>query len=252
MTNQLPWILLDFDGVIVDARAVLWDAYQQLAPRYHLTSYATPVLLGNATQRTVWKTLRHLGVPLIHMPGAFYRVMKLIRHGYHPALIPGMKSVLTLLAKRHRIAIVSTNEPHVILRSLKEQGVDTLVTEVIGGDFFRHKQRLFAYFLQAHTLHGSRVLFVTDTTSDVEEALRCGIPSIGVTWGFHTAEQLLTAGARQVVTKPRDLLQICSDFYERLTSTKVGIDAMSARSTPQKITRKNEKEHSKSVGDTHG
>jgi len=50
------------------------------------------------------------------------------------------------------------------------------------------------------------VVLVTDTVGDVTEAVEAGVPAIGVSWGMHTEQQLLQAGARRVALWPQELL----------------------------------------------
>ena len=51
------------------------------------------------------------------------------------------------------------------------------------------------------------VLMVGDRRDDVVGAARCDMRCVGVEWGFGTKEELVAAGAADVVQKPQELLK---------------------------------------------
>jgi len=53
-----------------------------------------------------------------------------------------------------------------------------------------------------------RVLYVGDSGVDIETAAAAGVRSAGVTWGFRDRGGLVAAGARHIVDKPAELLEL--------------------------------------------
>jgi phosphoglycolate phosphatase len=53
----------------------------------------------------------------------------------------------------------------------------------------------------------SSTLMIGDTSYDMEMAGSAGVGAIGVTWGYHTAEGLLAAGAHAVIGTSEALLE---------------------------------------------
>ena len=51
-------------------------------------------------------------------------------------------------------------------------------------------------------------LFVGDTSIDMKTAAAAGMYPVGVLWGFRTAEELAASGARVLLAKPLDLLNL--------------------------------------------
>ena len=66
--------------------------------------------------------------------------------------------------------------PNMLYRALRETGVESQNTVMIG-----------------------------DTTFDMKMAVNAGVPAIGVSWGYHTGAELLAAGAQVIVHGFRDL-----------------------------------------------
>lgn len=54
------------------------------------------------------------------------------------------------------------------------------------------------------------LLYLGDTNTDMQTAVAAGMFPVGVLWGFREAEELLTSGAKVLIEKPLDLMQILS------------------------------------------
>ena len=52
------------------------------------------------------------------------------------------------------------------------------------------------------------ILYVGDTSTDMETAQNAGFVSVGVTWGFRPEEELRNAGARSIVHSPLDIVSL--------------------------------------------
>lgn len=53
-----------------------------------------------------------------------------------------------------------------------------------------------------------RVLYVGDTSMDMDTASAAGMVSVGVTWGFRDEAELRDHGARHIIHKPIELLEL--------------------------------------------
>ena len=54
----------------------------------------------------------------------------------------------------------------------------------------------------------TETLFVGDTNVDMQTAVNANITPVGVLWGFRTMEELEGAGAKFIVEKPMELVDI--------------------------------------------
>jgi phosphoglycolate phosphatase len=64
--------------------------------------------------------------------------------------------------------------------------------------------------LRALGLNPGEVLYVGDTSVDMETARAAGIFAAGALWGFREAEELLASGANVLLKKPSDLSEVIS------------------------------------------
>lgn len=55
-------------------------------------------------------------------------------------------------------------------------------------------------------LRSEEFLYVGDTATDMQTAVAAGMYPVGVLWGFRPADELTSAGARELVSSPKELL----------------------------------------------
>lgn len=60
-------------------------------------------------------------------------------------------------------------------------------------------------------LPAGQFVYAGDTGTDMETACRAGMYGVGVLWGFRAADELMGAGARELVEKPLDIVR----FFNR-------------------------------------
>jgi len=54
----------------------------------------------------------------------------------------------------------------------------------------------------------NQIWYLGDTPTDMRTAVGAEMLPVGVLWGFRKAEELKAAGARQLISDPRNLLQL--------------------------------------------
>jgi len=57
-------------------------------------------------------------------------------------------------------------------------------------------------------LRPAEVLYLGDTNTDMQTAVAAGMFPVGALWGFRTADELVANGAKVLIEKPLDLLQL--------------------------------------------
>ena len=57
-------------------------------------------------------------------------------------------------------------------------------------------------------LKTEEILFVGDSDIDMQTANNANMFAIGVSWGYRTKEELIASGAKTVINKPLDLIQL--------------------------------------------
>ncbi len=120
-------------------------------------------------------------------------------------LYPGIKELLSELKAKGKKLLVATSKPEVFVHKiLRLFGIHEFF-DFIGAATLDHsrdsKSQVLSYVMEAAGIkeeEKGRCILVGDTKYDVEGARLCGIDSLGVTYGFGTAEELTAEGATYI------------------------------------------------------
>jgi phosphoglycolate phosphatase len=218
-------ILFDLDGTLVDTRAASWALFSETNAHFGL-GIDTQNDFFKAFEHNFFDSLAQLPLDPARVDGARQHFMQALRERYNPPFIPGMADVVRALAPFCTLAVVSSNDIGAIRRILKASELANCFSHVFSGDVEPRKSVSIRHFLKQHGYTGSRlcspdyqgteqnrpapaaneVVLVTDTVGDIAEAMEAGVRTIGVTWGMHTEQQLLDAGAERVAIWPQELI----------------------------------------------
>ena len=145
-------------------------------------------------------------------------------HEYRAAqesrLLQGVRSMLEWLNDlRIPVAIVSTNATRAVELALKVNQVEHLVSVVLGRkdegvDMARLKPDPSLIHHALKKVHGGPALLVGDSIGDIEAGRRAGLPTVGVTTGELSAQELKAVGANVVIPSFGDLRSLFASRSE--------------------------------------
>lgn len=217
-------ILFDLDGTLVQTRDSSWHLFSKTNKAFGL-GVRTQDEYFKLLENNLFTSLRDLAGDEELYRKALAHFMNLLRHEYNPPLVPGMVDVIKSVAGVCSLAVVSSNATETIRRILTNAGLQHCFSHVFGGDVEPDKRacvrrflsdpsysvnrRCVPAYLEAHRPDSpseSQVILVTDTVGDVRHAVECGIRTVGVSWGMHSEEELLKAGAEFVAIWPQEIV----------------------------------------------
>lgn len=209
--------VFDCDGTLVDGQAAVCSAMEQAFADCGLA--APP---GNSVRRIVGLSLpvamRTLAPDVD--PADHTRLVDAYRQAFFEArkqgrvaepLFEGIEPVLRALHGRGWLLGVATGKSDRGLEiCLTLHGVRDLFTTLQTAD--RHPSKPHPAMLHAAMAEAgadvARTVMIGDTTYDIEMARTAGVRSLGVSWGYHAREELLTAGAASVAGDARELEEL--------------------------------------------
>ena len=204
-------ILFDLDGTLTDSGEGIMNcaayAMEKLGisvpPREALRVFVGPPL---------WDTFRDFGVPENQLDEA----VSIFRSRYVPigkfenVPYPGIPEMLETLCAEGKKLYVATSKPEkTALEILDHFQLSRYFSRICGAseDLSRSsKEDVIAYLLRTDANRENSVM-VGDTKFDVLGAAAHGIPTIGVSWGYGSTEEMLASGATAIVDTPQALLQ---------------------------------------------
>ncbi len=121
---------------------------------------------------------------------------------------PGIEDLLKKLkARGHRLMVATSKPEEMSVRILDKFGLSAYFDRICGASMDRSrvcKEDVIAYLLSLCD-PGEGIIMVGDTHYDVEGAAAHGIPTIGVSWGYGTVEDMVKAGAKAIACTMEEL-----------------------------------------------
>lgn len=206
-------IIFDFDGTLVDSRSLILESHRLVFSEFRL-----PLPLPTDSLALVGKTLDLIlaqlagsRAPIRDMVKAYDLLLPQLRADPAFAEKPfdGIADLLRELSSTSN-AVLGLATGHTSVT------VAPALTALQWRDFFKTIQAADmapskphpAMLLQALEATGAKAenaIFIGDTTYDMEMARAAKVRSMGVGWGYHTAEQLAAAGAYRVASTVDEL-----------------------------------------------
>lgn len=210
-------VLFDLDGTLLDTLEDLCDATNTV-----LASSGYPEHPQQAFRQMVGRGLRMLvtmAVPEEHRdPETLNRTSELLGRYLleHPVTktrpYPGIPEMLTALQERAIPMAILTNKPDAVAREVVRMLLgDYRFVEIQGqreGVPRKPDPTAARTICERMGCSPERAAFVGDSDVDIETALAAGMTPVGVEWGFRGREELLGAGAKRILSSPRELLEL--------------------------------------------
>jgi len=195
-----PLIILDFDGVIADSGQVYLDMFMGVCRELGVDQFQTKDDFLKLFEGNAIRSLVRMGFPLWRLKRLFQEFKPRIdQANQHVRPFEGMPEVLSQLAQRHPVYIVTSNATDHAQSFLERFGV-TGVRGVIGGDEEPSKVKRIRKVRRRH--RGRTPYYIGDTKGDMREARRARAVPVAITWGWHPIEKLEEGRPEHVFDSP--------------------------------------------------
>lgn len=209
-------LLFDLDGTLTDSGEGIFSCTETVLRHYHL-----PIPDRKDMRFMVGPPLKQsfpkFGVKMENMDEA----ISIYRRQYHETGVyqnfpyPGISELLAQLKQQSYALCLATSKPENMARVvLAHFGLDSYFEMICGAseDGKRStKSDVIAYLLKTFSKRGNMIM-VGDTIYDVLGAAEFSIPTIGVSWGYGSKEDMLAAGAIAIADNPPQLLNIIHEI----------------------------------------
>ena len=207
-------ILFDLDGVLVDSRPAIVPCVN-----HALVAQGLRARPDEELRRLIGPRISEVFAELTGTPAdsplvagcvATFRERYAVASLRDTAVVPGMADVLAQLHGAYGLGIATSNPLAFTGPLLESLGLLDLFAVVAAPELDAHaEQKADTIRAALDRLGDGRAVMVGDRRHDVEGAHACGLPAIGVTWGFGSPEELRGAGADVVVDDPAAMPAAC-------------------------------------------
>ncbi|MGO4272149.1 HAD hydrolase-like protein [Paenibacillus sp. TAF58] len=201
-------ILFDFDGTLVDSRALLVKLYNEMAMQYQFRRIRDQDL-ALLRSLSISERVDRLGVPVLQIPKLVTAGRQLYQENIRTLhIVPGMKEVIARVSSQGmKSSILSSNSEVNIRQILKNNKLDGAFKEIISAKHIFGKHHSIRKVMKQWGTPPSRMIYVGDELRDIEACRKLGVPIIAVTWGYDSQHLLLSGKPDYLVNSPGELLK---------------------------------------------
>jgi phosphoglycolate phosphatase len=192
---QSEFVLMDFDGVIVDSFNLCLSIVSQTNPSETDQTFRER-FTRDSSRANLLESLSNAGSDF------FTEYSKKI---IDQPLFPGIADALEFIGGNFTTILVSSSISPPIKQYLQQHNLTRHFSALFCNDIPNLKADKFKLLLQHYQVKPTECVFVTDTLGDILEAKHVLIPSIGVTWGYHPAALLREGNPQAVIDYPSQL-----------------------------------------------
>lgn len=212
MTVKLA--VFDCDGTLVDGQASICEAMETAfaaaslpAPDRHDIRRIVGLSLPQALRQLVPDASDQQRSYAVEAYKEAFRVSRMQGRVQEP-LFHGIAALLdTLRDGGWTLAVATGKSDRGLFSCLAMHGLNDHFISLQTAD--RHPSKPHPAMLQAAMAdalaEADHTVMIGDTTYDVDMAMAANVRAIGVNWGYHTPQELLAAGASDIVTTPQQL-----------------------------------------------
>ena len=211
----MAWLLLDFDGTVVDTGGDIAAATNHVRALLDLPPLEVEEVLrhvGSGAEKLLEDLLPLEPGPELDRMVAAWRAYYVAHPADHSRLYPGMEEVLERIPSS-RMALVSNKPEEVVRQVLEALSLEDRFARVLGWVPQRPRKPDPSMLREALEALGGvpeRTAMVGDGAPDMEAARALGCLPLGAGWGFHGRETLERAGAARILVRPGEIL----DWWE--------------------------------------
>ena len=210
-------VIFDLDGTLVDSLEDIADSMNKILQRYDFPSHelsAYKYFIGNGIKNLVQEALP----AAITDEESILKYFSLMMEEYRKnctnktQLYDGIEELLKELTSREMKLAVLSNKVDELTKKVVLTKVSNWNFEAVIGTSSEipRKPNPFGALLVCRQLGISpeNIIYVGDTSVDMQAANNAGAYAAGALWGYRTKEELVSNGAQYLLTHPLDLINI--------------------------------------------
>jgi len=210
-------VVFDLDGTLINSLEDLADSANHVLlqhgfPTHPVDSYR--YFVGDGVRKLIERILpeeERTDAQIEQCKAEFVDYYK-IHMEDKTSVYEGIIELLKALKARGLKIAVATNKVHIAVAPLMAKyfpGIrfDSMIGQREGIPVKPHPQIMYD-ILKETGCQSSEALHVGDTATDMQLAHSAGVTPVGVLWGYRPLEELQEAGAKFIIEKPEELLEL--------------------------------------------
>lgn len=218
---MLRYLLFDLDGTLTDPAMGITNSIiyalgkldREIPPRESLYRFIGPPLVP-AFQEFIGMSEEEARYAM-----KLYREYYAVKGLFENEVYPGIPAALDALKKSGFRLFTATSKPEKFAAQILEHfSLDGYFDSICGATMDEKrvtKTDVIKFALSSNGItdaSAENTLMIGDRKHDIIGAKECGLSSMGVLWGYGSAEELKDSGAGIIVNTPEEMVKIISDM----------------------------------------
>lgn len=211
---KIKTVIFDLDGTLLDTLEDLTDSVNHTLLAFHMPTRDISEIrqfLGNGIRRLMMRVVPD-GESNPDFEAAFAEFRRYYDIHCNDKTKPyeGILELIDALKRNNIQTAVVSNKVDSAVQTLKKRYFPQIVAAVGDREGLHRKPAPDSVFLAMEAYHAKReeTVYVGDSEVDIETAKNAGIKCVSVLWGFRDRQQLLESGAKILIERPSELLEL--------------------------------------------
>lgn len=220
-------VIFDLDGTLLDTLQDLTQSVNTLLNRYNFPTHDSATISSFVGHGAPYLLKESLPLERQEASSSYLEEFLSIYkdQNAHTTLYMGVDKVLDFLVSQNVRLSLFTNKPksptEAYLNSyLQPWTFFPAISQSPNSPTKPDPQGIYE-ILKTHHCTAKEAVYIGDSEVDIETAHNAGIPSISVSWGFRSYEQLKNAGAEHIITSPEQLLIFFQSAFDNRKPTRL-------------------------------
>lgn len=208
----MKYIVFDFDGTLVDSKALFVSIYNDIAQKKGYRPM-TPDILESLRDISIPERCRLLKVPVYRIPFLVTAFLKMYKKGIASLKFnDGIEEMLEGLSQKGiQYAVISTNSKETIEEFFRLKNV-TGFNDIFCSKSIFGKHKLLSSFLKSKKLSPADILYVGDEARDIEACKKAGVKIAWVSWGYDSLQAVQNLKPDYIINRPAELSMLVSEL----------------------------------------
>ncbi|MBM7361851.1 HAD superfamily hydrolase (TIGR01549 family) [Priestia taiwanensis] len=211
LRKEYKLVLFDLDGTLTDPKEGIINSVQYALRQFgveekeeNLLSFIGPPLQESFAEHFGW------GEEQVTQAITYYREYFSERGMIENEVYEGISQLLEMLREEEKTLVVATSKPTVFAEKIAEHfQLSPYFSSIVGSNLDgtrRDKAEIIAYILEQYpTFKKDEIVMIGDRKHDLIGAMKNGVDSVGVEWGYGDRAELESAKATHVVASVEEL-----------------------------------------------
>lgn len=210
-------VIFDLDGTLLDTITDISDSVNAVlkSMNYHTFSIDEyKYFVGKGVDELISKVISkgELDPELFFEIKSGYLEEYAVRKANKTKPYPGIVKLLKKLKEHNVLICVLSNKPHYQTTEVVQRYFGDIDFDFVMGKKpeypIKPNPASVNHLIQALQVPKEEILYVGDTSTDMETASNAGLTSVGVLWGFREQNELEQSGAKYIVKNTAELFTI--------------------------------------------